>query len=138
MIGLIMAGISQDIYKSSPIMFSIVEKHSRILSQWREDLPREMQLSELVKGSGNVFSEPHWISLVLLHVMFFGAQMLVQRGLLVAMAECGIKGRWTLDGKPEQGARIQQQCVKAAETCVYLLGVLGCTRDMFRRYWLCM
>ena len=137
MIGLIMAGISQDIYKPSPMLFSIVENHSKILSQWKEDLPREMQLSELLMGSDNELSQPHQISLALLHIMFFGAQMLVQRHLLVAMATCGIKRQWSLDGKLEQGALVEQQCVKAAEGCVQLIHRQGCNRHVFRRYWLC-
>ncbi len=90
-----------------------------------------MQLSELAKGSGNVSTEPDQTSLVLLHIMFFGAQILIQQRLLIAIAECGIKGRCTLDEKPEQGAPYQQQCVEAAETCVHLLYVLECTRHMF-------
>ena len=97
MIGLIRARISQDIYKSSSIMISIVEKHSKILSQWEEDLPREMQLSELLMGSGDEFSQPHQIPLAILHIMFRGAQMIVQPRLLTAMAACGIKRQWSLD-----------------------------------------
>jgi hypothetical protein len=138
MIGLMMVCISQDVPQSSPIMFAIVEMHSRILSRWEEELPLEMQWSEHTKESGTVFSEPHRISLVLLHIMFFGAQMLLRRRLLVAIAECQSKKLWTLDGSLEQGAQVHQECVEEAENCVHLLHVLGCTGHMFRRLWLCM
>jgi hypothetical protein len=119
-------------------MFSTVEKHSKILYRLQEDLPPEMQPSEPEKESASIFSKPQRRSLILLHIIILGALMLVQRRLLVAMAECGIKRRWTLDGEPEQGARVQLQCVEAAETCIHLLHLLACTRYTFRRWWLCM
>ncbi|KIW21874.1 hypothetical protein, variant 1 [Cladophialophora immunda] len=137
-IGFIMAGISQDIYKSTPTTFAIVEKYSQLLSQWRGDLPHEIQPFGPVRGRDYVTSEQDSRSIILLHIVYFGAQMLVQRRLLAAIAQCKMEERWTLDGEPDQGAKIQQQCVEAAETCVYLLGMLKYTRNTFRRYWLCI
>ena len=138
-VGLIVASILQDVYKSTTIVFSIVKKHSKELDEWKGSLPFMMQLSSLTaQDSGHRYQEKHRRSLILVHVMQIGAQILLQRRLLVAMAECRINNRWTLDGSPEEGARIQNECVKAARTCVELLDVLGYTKNMFRRCWLCM
>ena len=132
------ASIVQDVYKSSPIVFSIVDKHYAVLRSWEARLPPSMKLKELKKETGNIFIEPHRRSLILVHVMFFGAQMLLQRRLLVTMAQERMSRRWTLDGSYEDGRVIEEQCVAAATECVSLLDVLGYTRHMFRRCWLCM
>lgn len=137
-VGLMMAGIVEDVYKSKPTVFSMVHKHTKILHEWEAHLPPQMKLAELKKTQGNVFIEPHRRSLVLVHVMYFGAQILLQRRLLVAMAQCRLNRKWTLDGTPAEGTLVQQQCVAAAEETIELLDVLGYTRHMFRRCWLCM
>lgn len=137
-VGLMMADIMEDVYKSKPTVFSMVHKHTKILQDWEARLPPEMKLVELKKTQGNVFIEPHRRSLVLVHVMYFGAQILLQRRLLVAMAQCRLNRKWELDGTPAEGTLVQQQCVAAAEECINLLDVLGYTRHMFRRCWLCM
>lgn len=143
-IGIHLANILQDTYRSTPLVFSIVRKHSAILDGWRRSLPPAMQLSSILESSSSSYSsaygleDKHRRSLVLVHVMGFGAQILLQRRLLVAMAECKMNNRWMLDGPREEGARIQQECVGAARACVQLLDVLGYTRNMFRRCWLCM
>jgi len=137
-VGLMMASILQDVYKSTTVVFSIVKKHSEELERWKSSLPLQMQLSSLAAHDQSRYQEKHRRSLILVHVMQIGAQILLQRRLLVAIAECRMNNRWTLDGSPEEGARIQDECVKAAHTCVELLEILGYTRNMFRRCWLCM
>lgn len=141
MVGIMMAGILQDVYKSSSVVFGIVEKHSRILRGWQQNLPPPMRLDALLApaapGSATL-EEPHRRSLILVHVLFLGSQVLLQRRLLVSIASCRMEKRWTLDGSPEHGQQIQMECVEAAATCVRLLDVLGYTRNMFRRCWLCM
>ncbi|OCT52784.1 hypothetical protein CLCR_09732 [Cladophialophora carrionii] len=138
-VGLMMAKIVQDVYNSRPMgIFSLARRHSQTLQAWKDSLPPTMKLAELKKEEGNVFIEPHRRSLILVHVMFFGAQMLLQRRLLVTMAQERMNRRWTLDGSYEDGRVIEQQCIAAAEECVYLLDVLGYTRHMFRRCWLCI
>ncbi|OAP61896.1 hypothetical protein AYL99_04099 [Fonsecaea erecta] len=114
-VGLMMAGILQDVHKSSSAVFSIVEKHSRILGEWQEKLPDSMKLDALAKGSGNVFPEPQRRALILVHVLFLGAKMMLQRRLLVEMANCRMKRRWTLDGTLMQGESVQRECIEAAE-----------------------
>jgi hypothetical protein len=139
-VGLMTASIVQDVYnleyRSS--VFAIVNKHYAILQQWEARLPPPMKLAELKKESGNFYAEAHRRSLILVHVIFFGAQILLQRRLLVAIAQERINRTWTLDGSFVEGQAIERQCVTAAEEIVYLLDLLGYTRHMFRRCWLCM
>ncbi|KIW99011.1 uncharacterized protein Z519_00674 [Cladophialophora bantiana CBS 173.52] len=137
-VGLMMAGILLDVYKSSSVVFAIVEKHSRILGDWQEQLPDSMRLDALVPGHGNGYSEPERRALIFVHITFLGAKMMLQKRLLVEMANCRMKRRWTLDGTLRQGESIQGECVEAAELCVHLLDILGYTRHKFRRCWLCI
>ncbi|KIW68790.1 hypothetical protein PV04_04711 [Phialophora macrospora] len=138
-VGLLMASIVEDVYKSQPMgIFSLARRHSQKLQAWQASLPPAMKLAELKKEQGNVFIEQHRRSLILVHVMLFGAQMLLQRRLLVTMAEERMNRRWTLDGSYEEGRVIEQQCIAAAEECVYLLVAFGYTRHLFRRCWLCI
>ncbi|KAH0841477.1 hypothetical protein FOPE_06678 [Fonsecaea pedrosoi] len=138
-IGLMVAGIMQDVDKPTSAVFSVVEKHSRILGEWQEKLPDSMRLDALVPpGHGTGLPEPHRHSLILVHVMFLGAKMMLQRRLLVEMANCRMTRRWTLDGTPRQGESIQRECVEAAELCVHLFEVLGYTKQKRRTCWLCV
>ncbi|OQV10927.1 hypothetical protein CLAIMM_14847 [Cladophialophora immunda] len=137
-VGLMMAGILLDVHKSTSAVFSIVEKHSSILGEWQEKLPDSMKLEALVPGHGNGFPEPERRALILVHVMFLGAKMMLQRRLLVEMANCRMNRRWTLDGTLSQGESIQRECVEAAELCVSLLEILGYTKHKFPRCWLCV
>ena len=134
------AEIVRDVYnlKFNNSVFGIVKKHQRILAEWEAGLPPVMKLAELKKESGNFYAEAHRRSMILVHVMFFGAQILLQRRLLVTIAQERMHKRWTLDGTYEEGRAIEHQCIAAAEECVNLLAVLGYTRPMFRRCWLCM
>ncbi|KAJ9616918.1 hypothetical protein H2200_000638 [Cladophialophora chaetospira] len=138
-VGLLMANILKDIYGSNRAgIFELVQRHMDNLQEWETSLPPEMKLVELKQEQGNVFNEPHRRSLILVHVMFLGARMLLQRKLLVTMAQERMNRRWTLDGSYEEGRAIERCCVAAAEECVTLLDVLGYTRHMFRRCWLCI
>ncbi|KAJ4535828.1 hypothetical protein HRR86_001966 [Exophiala dermatitidis] len=137
-VGILMANILRDVYRSSSAVFSIVKKHARILDDWRRSLPGYMQLSAILDSSSENLEEKHRRSLVLVHIMGYGAQILLQRRLLVAMAECKMNKRWTLDGSREEGAAVHQECVTAAVTCVQLLEFLSYTGNMLRRCWLCI
>ncbi|EXJ93934.1 hypothetical protein A1O1_02327 [Capronia coronata CBS 617.96] len=141
-VGILLANILKDVYRSSSVVFSIVRKHSTILEDWRRSLPAPMQLSSILDpgfSGGAGLEERHRRSLMLVHIMGFGAQILLQRRLLVAMADCEMNKRWTLDGSREEGASIRQECVAAAKSCVQLFDCLGyTTASMFRRCWLCI
>ncbi|EXJ92151.1 hypothetical protein A1O3_00701 [Capronia epimyces CBS 606.96] len=140
-VGILMANILQDVYRSSSVVFSIMRKHSNHLDEWRRSLPAPMQLPSILDPSSPDdcgFEDKHRRSLVLVHIMGFGAQILLQRRLLVAAAECRMNKRWSLDGSREEAASIQRECVAAANSCVQLLDVLGYATSMFRRCWLCI
>ncbi|OAL18219.1 hypothetical protein AYO22_10797 [Fonsecaea multimorphosa] len=138
-VGLMTAGILLDVHnKSTSAVFSVVEKHLRILGEWEEKLPDFMRLDALVHAHENQFREPQRPAFVLVHVMFLGAKMMLLRRLLVEMANCRMNRRWTLDGTPTQGESIQRECVEAAELCVRLLDALGFTKRKSRRSWLCV
>jgi hypothetical protein len=137
-VGLLLAAIVQDVYEFSPVVFSIVKKHSLCLESWQSNLVETMRLAELRKERGPIHTEPHRRSLILVHILYFGAQMLLKRRLLVTAAQERINRRWTLDGSYEEALTIQRQCVAAAEECVNLLDILGYTRQMLRRCWMCM
>ena len=134
-----LANIVKDVYTSkSEGIFRLVNRHTQVLKSWESSLLPRQKLLELKNETGNVYIEPHRRSLILVHVMNFGAQMLLQRRLLVTMAQERMNRRWTLDGTYEDGRVIERDCIAAAQETVELLAVLGYTRHMFRRCWLCM
>jgi hypothetical protein len=135
-VGLILAGVARDVSTTAPVLFAVVHRHLAVLYDWEGTLPPPMRVQALVREDSNVYDERHRRALIVVHTMALGAKMLLVKRLMVDMANCRRLKRWTLDGNPEQGRQLQQQCVDAAEQCVRLLEMQSSARQTFQRCWL--
>jgi hypothetical protein len=135
-VGLILAGIVRDVNAAAPTSFAIVHRHLTLLYDWESTLPPPMRVQALMREDSNIYDERHRRALIVVHVMALGAKMLLIRRLMVEMADCRRLQSWTLDGTPEQGRLLQQQCVDVAEHSVRLLELLLSSREVSHRCWL--
>jgi hypothetical protein len=133
MIGLLMAGVLQEVYGSKLITFAVVGRCSETLNNWRRSLPPLMELSAITATETAEHVDKHRRSLFLIHAIYMGVRMLLYRPLLVAIAQCNISGKWVLDGSVEMGRHLQSEAVDVAKTCVRLLNLLNSGS-----HWLCM
>lgn len=128
-----MASILQEMYSSKPVTFMSVRHCSVKLDRWRRNLPALMELSAITAAETAEHVDKHRRSLFLIHALYMGAQMLLYRPLLVAIAKCKVSGEWVLDDSIEMGQRLQLEVVNVAKTCVRLLNLLNSGS-----HWLCM
>ncbi|KAJ4361744.1 hypothetical protein N0V95_001637 [Ascochyta clinopodiicola] len=137
-IGLIAAEIAKTLAAPELATRENVDMLTRKLEVWRVEVPLILQLPTLTSETPSELSLYQRRAILMVHIMYLGAVILIYRQLLVATAE----GQLTdgaanhLTYSSQDARRFRNECAIAAQTIARILRLISFDGTLTRRCWL--
>ncbi|RPA93459.1 hypothetical protein L873DRAFT_1705275 [Choiromyces venosus 120613-1] len=131
-IGVLMGNILKDVYVSPTVNLHIVRTYNRKCLNWFDALPNFMQLSSLLKHE---VPPTERCSLYLIHLMYLGTIILLNRKVLIEVAKRGRNPEWKAEGDLEAADGFAKDCISAARTISSILEI-NYHDGLFRKCWI--
>ena len=106
------------------------------LDCWQHELPPPLQLIGLISGGRDGLSPSQGRAMLMVHVMYLGAVILLYRQFLVAADEDQQVGQWTLGVNQGDLHKYQAGCEMAAQQVARILSVVDLNGYCTSRCWL--
>lgn len=106
------------------------------LDCWQHELPPCLQLIGLISGGRDNLSPSQGRAMLMVHILYLGAVILLYRQLLVAADEDQQAGRWTLGVNQRELHKYQAGCEMAAQQVARVLSVVDLNGYCTSQCWL--
>ncbi|KAG0641632.1 hypothetical protein HOY80DRAFT_720304 [Tuber brumale] len=131
-IGVLMGNILKDVYAPPAMNLDIVRTYNRKCLNWFDALPDFMHLSSLLKQE---VPPTERSSLYLIHLMYLGTIILLNRKVLIEVAKGGSRPEWKTEGDLETADGFAKDCISAARTISSILEI-NYQDGLFRKCWI--
>ena len=132
-VGFLTAAIMKDVYAADVCSIRSIDSYMAKLEKWHRDLPEHMRFGAVLtsdQGSRR--------SIMLIHLTFLGATMLLTRKTVAELVARPTDGPWDCDGTKEEAIHYMWVCIQAAENVARIVGCLYDERSLFKRCWMIM
>ncbi|KAF9697665.1 hypothetical protein EKO04_004009 [Ascochyta lentis] len=137
-VGLIAAEIAKTLAAPELATRENVETLTQKLETWRKEVPLILQLPTLTSEGPSDLSLYQKRAILMVHIMYLGAVILVYRQLLVATAEGQLTDGATnhLMYSQHDARKFRNECAIAAQTIARILRLIAFDGTLTRRCWL--
>lgn len=132
------ADISTKVRNADGINVNLIKDYMGRLNQWYWELPLMMQLATLSGRYSEIFSPFQKRAIFQVHLQSLGVATLLNRPLLVTIAEAEIAGTWTFDDTVEKYKVYQDYCVLATQQASRIAAMLQLDGNMPKHCWMTM
>jgi hypothetical protein len=132
----IAAEVSHAVQQSEQITAASMDYLIGKLDGWQHELPAPLQLISLISSRNGTLSAPEERAMLMVHILYLGAVILLYRQLLVAADTDRETRQWTLAITERDVARYQAGCEMAAQQVARVLGVVKLEVYCTLRCWL--
>ncbi|KAF2030255.1 hypothetical protein EK21DRAFT_112174 [Setomelanomma holmii] len=108
------------------------------LEAWRVEVPLMLQIPTLTSNNPPGLTLYQRRAILMVHIMYLGALVLLYRQLLVATAETQLTdgAAWNTDISVNDAHRYRDECAVAAQQMARILGLISFDGTLTRRCWL--
>ncbi|KAF2119662.1 hypothetical protein BDV96DRAFT_610566 [Lophiotrema nucula] len=138
-IGLVAAEIAKTLASPELVTRENIDTLKRKLDTWRNQVPLALQLGTLTSPTPlRAMTLYQRRAILMLHIMYLGALMLLYRQLLVATAETQLTdgAAWSLDLTIEDAKKYRDQCSVAAQQVARILRLISFDGTLTKRCWI--
>ncbi|ORY11682.1 hypothetical protein BCR34DRAFT_483669 [Clohesyomyces aquaticus] len=137
-IGLIAAEIAKTLVSPELATRENMEMLHCKLDVWRTEVPPPLQISALTSEHPPELTLFQRRAILMVHIMYLGAVLLLYRQLLVAAAETSLTdgASWNLDLAEGEVARYKNECAMAASQMARILSLISFDGTLTKRCWL--
>lgn len=132
----IAAEVSRAVQQSEQITAACMDYLIGKLDGWQHELSAPLQLISLASNGKNALSASEERAMLMVHILYLGAVMLLYRQLLVSADTDQQAGQWTLAIPERALVKCQAGCEMAAQQVARVLGVLKLEGYCTLRCWL--
>ena len=132
-IGFLATAIVKDVYAADVCSIRAMDAYMAKLDKWHRELPEYMRL-----GAVHTSDQGSRRSIMLIHLTFLGANMLLTRKTIAELVARPAGGPWDCDGTKEEAIHYMRVCIQAAENVARLVGCLYDEHGLFKRCWMIM
>ncbi|KAF2005994.1 hypothetical protein P154DRAFT_518226 [Amniculicola lignicola CBS 123094] len=137
-VGLIAAEIAKTLAAPELTTRDNIDALAHKLERWRTNLPPILQLSSLTSGEPTELTIYQKRAILMVHILYLGAVILLYRQLLVATAEKHLAGdaKWELDLTADDARTYVHECALAAQQTVRILRLIAFDGTLTKRCWI--
>ncbi|KAL5121410.1 hypothetical protein ACEQ8H_000481 [Pleosporales sp. CAS-2024a] len=108
------------------------------LERWRSEVPPMLQIPSLTSGQASSVDVYERRAILMLHIMYLGALVLLYRQLMVGTAERLLTdgAAWNTDIPEEEARKYCSECAVAAQQMARILDLIACDGTLTKRCWL--
>ncbi|PVH97242.1 hypothetical protein DM02DRAFT_685570 [Periconia macrospinosa] len=133
-VGLIAAEIGKTVASPELATSENIAMLTGKLETWRMELPLMLQVSILTSDNPPPLSLHQRRAILMVHIMYLGALILLYRHLLVAVAEKHLP--WTLKLTVEDAQKYGNECAVAGQQIARILSLISFDGTLTKRCWL--
>ncbi|KAF1951514.1 hypothetical protein CC80DRAFT_553167 [Byssothecium circinans] len=137
-IGLVAAEIAKTITSPELATRGNITKLTGMLEAWRLEVPLMLQITTLTSSTPPPLTLYQRRAVLMVHIMYLGALILLYRQLLVATAEKQLTdgAAWNLDLSAAEVVRYRNECSMAGQQIARILGLISFDGTLTKRCWL--
>lgn len=138
-VGLVAAEIAKTLSNPHMVTRENVGMLAEKLEIWRSEVPAMLQISTLTSSHCPDLTLYQRRAILMVHIMYLGALILLYRQSLVAAAEAQLASngdKWTLDMSVQEIKKYRVECAIAAQQMARILGLISFDGTLTKRCWL--
>ncbi|KAJ4299067.1 hypothetical protein N0V90_004311 [Kalmusia sp. IMI 367209] len=137
-IGLVAADIAKVLGSPEMATRENIHKLADKLEIWRSEVPQMLTIASLTSPNPPSMTLYQRRAILMVHIMYLGAIILLYRQLLVATAETQLTdgAAWDLDLSIEDAKRYRNECAMAGQQVARLLRLISFDGTLTKRCWL--
>ncbi|KAF2186359.1 hypothetical protein K469DRAFT_573722 [Zopfia rhizophila CBS 207.26] len=138
-IGLVAAEIATTLASPELAIRKNVDMLAHKLETWRTEVPEMLQISTLTSSNPPELTLYQRRAILMVHIMYLGAIILLYRQLLVAASEAQLSSRneaWNLDMSADDVRKYRNECAIAAQQVARILGLISFDGTLTKGCWL--
>ncbi|KAF2707964.1 hypothetical protein K504DRAFT_383608 [Pleomassaria siparia CBS 279.74] len=137
-IGLIAGEIVKQLASPELVTRECIDMLTAKLETWRMEVPSMLQIPIITSDNPSDLTCFQRGAILLVHIMYFGALILLYRPLLVTSAETklGEDAAWNLELSPDETRRCRNECAVAAQQIARILSVMSFDGTFSQRCWI--
>ncbi|KAF2020225.1 hypothetical protein BU24DRAFT_135558 [Aaosphaeria arxii CBS 175.79] len=137
-INLVAAEISKTLASPELVTRANIDMLISKLEAWRAEVPPALQLAVLTSNTLSSLTLYQRRAILMVHIMYLGALILVYRQLLIATAETQLTdgAAWNIDVSVEDAKRYRYECAMAGQQIARILSLISFDGTLTRRCWI--
>jgi hypothetical protein len=137
-IGFIATDIVRNVYAAEKVSIKLIDENMAKLEKWHRELPQYMRFGTVLDENTDQGSRR---SIMLIHLTFLGATMLLTRRILTVLVLKPKGEVWdekAHGGTKQEAIHYMGVCIQAAENVARIVGCLYDEQGLFKRCWMIM
>ncbi|KAI5798105.1 hypothetical protein FPQ18DRAFT_240575, partial [Pyronema domesticum] len=137
-IGFIATDIVRNVYAAEKVSIKLIDENMAKLEKWHRELPQYMRFGRVLDENTDQGSRR---SIMLIHLTFLGATMLLTRRILTVLVLKPKGEVWdekAHGGTKQEAIHYMGVCIQAAENVARIVGCLYDEQGLFKRCWMIM
>ncbi|KAF2439468.1 hypothetical protein P171DRAFT_123151 [Karstenula rhodostoma CBS 690.94] len=137
-IGLVAADISKALCSPESVTRETIQTLTDQLETWRSEVPQMLSIGSLTSSNPPPMTLYQRRAILMVHIMYLGAVILLYRQLLVATAEMQLTDgtSWDLDLSVADAKRYRNECALAGQQVARILRLISFDGTLTTRCWL--